>query len=105
MENNTSEMKRIIKVQDSLNERKYILKKEHKSFGIYEEKCPSGYFVHQSWLISNGNKIIVCQSFNDLCEEELLDMIDQHETSGHFGVRAFYRGNVYFVHPNGSQYI
>ncbi len=91
-------MKRLIKYEcgtiDDLNTRKYILQKEYNGFGVYQEKCPSGYYVHQSWLITNEKVALVCHSFSELCKEELLDMIDSYQDTGKFGIRAFYNGKI-----------
>ena len=103
-------MKRVVKVTDSLNERKYILKEEYGGFGIYEEKTPTGFFVHQSWLIRFESPItvynIVIQSYNSLCKEELYDIIDNYNEKGEFGIKVLDDrwGNdepTRYMHPSG----
>lgn len=88
-------MKRLIKfergVVDSLNPKKYILQEEYEGFGIYKEKCPSGYYVSQSWLIANDKVGIICESYNNFCKEELLDMIDNYNEKKKFGVKGFHK--------------
>ena len=61
------------------NAKKYVLTQEYEGFGIYEEVCPSGFHVHQSWLIANDKNALVCESYNNFCKEELLDMIDNYK--------------------------
>ena len=96
-------MKRLIKIEDTLNERKYILENEYEGFGIYQEKCSSGYFVHQSWLFTDEKNIIVCESYNNKLYEELLDAIDLYNQKGLFNLKAIKKGgNVYFIHPSGK---
>ena len=98
-------MKRVIYFQDQLNKRKYILQKEYEGFGFYEEKCPAGYLVHQSWAITNGKIYIMIPSYNRLCEEEILDMIDNYKKTGRFGTKAMDFGEYYCVHNNGNKNI
>lgn len=97
-------MKRIIKIKGSFgNEEKYVLRNEYESFGIYEEMTPSGYFVHQSWLISNNNNAeLVINSYNHLCKEELLDIIDNYNATSKFGVKAIMHYGSLCMHPNGK---
>lgn len=102
-------MKRLIKFErgtiDSLNVKKYVLVQEYEGFGIYEEVCPSGYHVHQSWLIANDKNALICNTYNNFCKEELLDMIDNYNEKGKFGTKGSCKGiynnlNVYLAHPN-----
>ena len=102
-------MKRLIKFErgtiDSLNDKKYVLIQEYEGFGIYEEVCPSGYHIHQSWLVANDKKALICDTYNNFCKEELLDMVDNYNEKGVFGTKGSHRGNyngldVYLVHPN-----
>ena len=89
-------MKRLIKFErgtiDDLNVKKYALSQEYENFGIYEEVCPSGWHVHQSWLIANDKVALVCQSYNNFCKEELLDMIDHYNEKKSFGIKGFHKG-------------
>ena len=82
-------MKRVIYVPDSLNNKKYVLRDEYEGFGIYEEVCPSGYYVHQSWLIYNGKIGYISQSYNNKCKEELMDTIANYNETGQFGLHGF----------------
>lgn len=85
---------------------KYILKEEYSGFGIYQEKTPTGYYMSQSYLITDTNLTIVCQSYNRICLDELKDAIDHYRKTKRFGFRAMNRGeHLYFVHPNGKQSI
>ena len=97
-------MTRLIKVKGLYDdELKYVLKKEYEGFGIYQCKCPSGYFVHQDYMIANNNIIIQCQSYNNIIIEELLDAIDNYNNNGNFELKVFKRSeNLYYVHPNGN---
>ena len=83
-------MKRIITIKNSYGEHdKYVLTDEYEGFGIYQEKCPTGYFVSQSWLISNNEGAeLVIESYNNLCKEELLDIIDNYNETHRVGVKA-----------------
>ena len=97
-------MKRIIKIGNVYGvEDKYVLIDEYDGFGIYQEKTPNGYSVHQSWLISNNNNVeLVVTSFNNLCKEELLDMIDNYNQTGKFGIRAVVYHGVLHMHNCGK---
>ena len=95
-------MKRVIYIQDTLNNNKYILQKEYEGFGIYLRMTPSGYYSHQDWLITNGNITIVCESYNSLCKEELYDAIDSYNESKRFGWKALKQAYGYCVHPSGT---
>ena len=100
-------MTRLIKVKALYDdELEYVLKKEYEGFGIYQRKCPSGYFVHQDYMIANNNIIIQCQSYNNIIIEELLDAIDNYNSDGFFGLKVFMRDNhYYYIHPNGNTFI
>ena len=97
-------MKRLIKIKNSYGtEDKYVLVDEYEEFGIYQKKCPTGYFVSQSWLISdNENAELVIESYNNLCKEELLDMIDHYKETGHFGVKAVMYYESLHMHNSGK---
>lgn len=83
-------MKRVVKINNIYGTKNtYVLKEEYGGFGIYQEKTPRGYFVHQSWLISNNeNAELVMESYNNLCKEEVMDIIDNYNKTGKFGVKA-----------------
>ena len=101
-------MRRVIKVQMPMHENKYVLNQEYNGFGIYQEMSPSGYKVHQSWFIHRDNNIgsdIVIQSYNNVCYDELLDMIDSFLESGEFCIKALvsaYDKHVMVMHPSGD---
>ncbi len=94
-------MNRVVYVDTQLQREKFILKKEYNGFGLYEEKCPTGYFVHQSWLITNGDVTLKCDSYMNYCYEEMLDLIDNYIEQGSFGVKGFKR-NPWLVHNGGD---
>lgn len=96
-------MKRVEYFKDYLNMNKYILKEEYNGYGIYQEKCPSGYFVHQSYLIKDkkDNRIII-HSYMNICYDEVLDMIDNHIETGKYGYKAIKNENDYILHNSGN---
>lgn len=107
-------MKRVIKFEcgtiDELNAKKYILQKEYDGFGVYQEMCPSGFYHHQSWLIANDKVALVCESYNNYCKEELLDMIDTYNQKNKFGIKGFHKSfvegvSIYIAHPNYKETI
>ncbi len=94
---------RVIYHNGALNRDKYVLQKEYNGFGIYQEMTPTGWYVHQSWALSNGEVRLIIESYNHICKEELLDLIDRYTESGRFGVKAMSGGyKVYLMHPNGA---
>lgn len=96
-------MKRLIKVQGTLQEEKFILMEEYEGFGIYQEKCPAGYFVHQSWLITNEDVTVIFYSFMNYCKEELMDAIDNYNDIKKFGIKAMPHPNkTYVAHKCGK---
>lgn len=86
---------------------KYKLKKEYEGFGIYQEYSGE-LFVHQEYLITNGNIILVSQSYNGLCFDEMLDTIDLYNKTKRFGHKVVYKMDktsgkiVYYIHPSGT---
>lgn len=96
-------MKRIIKIKNVYGtDDKYVLIDEYNGFGIYEEKTPSGYFKHQSWLISNNKDIeLAINSFNRLCKEEVLDIIDNYNETKKLGVKAVMHCGSFHMHNQG----
>lgn len=99
-------LKRIVYVPDSLNNNKYVLIKEYGGFGVYQQKCPSGYFVSQEWLVYNGMVGFISQCYNNMCVEELYEAIDNYNETGKFGFRGFKTkvNGIYGVHPNNNTY-
>ena len=81
---------------------KYLLKEEYGGFGLYQEICPTGFPVHQSYMIKNNKICVVCPSYNNYCKEEILDMIDEYNESGKFGVKAFKQDFGYVIHLQGD---
>ena len=96
-------MKRVIQIKNVYGtNNKYVLTDEYDGFGIYKEKTPNGYFVHQSWLISNNKDAeLVVESFNGLCKEELLDIIDNYNDTKKFGVKALMHCDSLHMHDCG----
>lgn len=97
-------MKRVITIKNSYGEHdKYVLRDEYEGFGVYQEKCPTGYFVSQSWLISNNdNAELVIESYNNLCKEEVLDIIDNYNETQRFGVKALMHCGSLHMHNGGN---
>lgn len=96
-------MKRIINIKNVYGTNdKYVLKEEYCGFGIYQEKTPNGFFVHQSWLISNNEDAeLVIESYNSLCKEEVLDIIDNYNETKKFGVKALMHCDSLHMHDGG----
>lgn len=98
--------KRVIKIPNRvLREEKYVFRKEYKNFGIYQRMTPSGFFVSQDYLISNGDITIQCPSFNNMCIDELLDSIDGFNECGVFGLKVFKKDGFYCIHCGGDRNI
>lgn len=97
-------MKRVITIQNVYGTGdKFVLRDEYKGFGIYQEKVPTGYFVNQSWLISNNEGVeLVIESFNSLCKEEVLDIIDNYNETHRFGVKAVMHCGSLHMHDCGT---
>lgn len=97
-------MKRIIKIGNVYGtDNKYVLVSEYKKFGIYQRKTPNGFLVHQDWLISdNENVELIIESYNNICKEELLDIIDNYNETGKFGVKVVEHCNSLHMHPSGK---
>lgn len=97
-------MKRIITVNNVYGTGdKYVLRDEYEGFGIYQEKVPTGYFVNQSWLISNNEGAeLVINSYNNICKEEVLDIIDHYNETYRFGVKALKHCGALHMHPGGT---
>lgn len=87
---------------------KYKFQKEYEGFGIYQRMTPSGYYSHQDYLITNGDKIVVSQSYNNLCFDEILDMIDNYNETKKFGRKAIKKNDstnncvIYYLHNSGT---
>jgi len=95
-------MDRILYHNDRIgNKNKYILRNEYRGFGIYQEKTPTGYFVSQEWALSNGDIVVIIPSYNNMCKEELFEIIDNYEESGKFGIRALFDDNHHIMHNSG----
>lgn len=94
-------MKRLVYVGNNYGTQdKYVLREEYEGFGVYQHLTPSGYFVHQDWLITNSVITVVAPSYNDFCKEELLDFIDNYNELGKFGIKAIARGNNQYIAYN-----
>ena len=94
-------------VIDNLNEYKARLQKTYDGFGVYEEVTPNGWLVHQSYAICNDKVVIISESYNNNDLDDMLDIIDNRNESGKFGIRVLPRGtfngkSIYIIHPAGS---
>ena len=96
-------MKRIVNIKNAYGTYdKYVLADEYGGFGVYREKTPSGFFVNQSWLVSNNeNAELVIASYNNLCKEEVLDIIDNYNKTNKFGVKAVMHCGSLRMHNGG----
>lgn len=94
-------MKRVIYIEGVLNTEKYVLKKEYANVGIYERMTPTGYRVHQDWLLATSTLKIQIPSYNCMCYEEILDSIDNFNDSGKFGFKVIDYNDYYCVHNSG----
>lgn len=97
-------MNRVIKIGNIYGTTdKYVLTDEYQGFGIYERKTPNGWFVNQSWLISNNvGAELVIEPYNNVCKEEVLDMIDNYKITHKFGVKAVMHCGSLRMHPSGK---
>ena len=97
-------MKRVLYTLHDNN--KYVLRKEYESFGIYQQKTPTGYYISQSYAIVGDGNIIVVESYNNICLDEIYDMIDNYKESGKFGIRAMKKlDDTYIMHFRGNHEI
>ena len=105
-------MKRVIYLPDDLNENKYVLKKEYEEHGLYQRYTPSGYPVHQEWAVvreSDGFQFVI-ESYNNICDDEVLDAIDNYYDSNKYGFKVLQtkmgaRYNYWTVHRSGKKVI
>ena len=97
-------MKRVIKINNTYGSYdKYILVDEYDGFGVYQGKTPNGYFVNQKWLVSNNEDAeLVIESYNNLCKEEVLDIIDSYNKTNKFGVKAVMHCGSLHMHSCGK---
>ena len=72
---------------------KYVKRYEYNGASIYWQKTPSGLFVHQDYAIVHGDKIIHIGSYNNICEEEVEDMIDNYNSTGKYNIKCFYKAD------------
>ena len=68
----------------------FVKRYEYNGATIYWEKTPSGLFTHQNYAIVQDDKIIHIASYNNVCEEEVEDMIDNYNATGKYGIKCFY---------------
>ena len=97
-------MKRVVNIENGYHGYdKYVLTDEYNGFGIYRHKTPTGYFVNQTWLVSNhkGAELVI-ESYNDMCKEEVLDIIDNYNETNKFGVKAVMYCNHLHMHCRGD---
>ena len=97
-------MKRVIHITNAMGfDSKYVLESVYRDFGIYEKYTPSGVPVHQEWLISNNkNAELVIHSFNHMGKADILDIIDNYNEEGLFGVYARMCNGSLVMHRSGS---
>lgn len=102
--------KRVIYLDDDFGgKEKYLIKKEYEGFGLYQEMCPSGLYVHGQYLITDGDIYLKVESYNNYIFDELLDLIDYYNETGEFGVKGFIHydlvlnRNIYLMHPSGNK--
>lgn len=85
---------------------KFVKRYEYNGAAIYWEKTPTGYFTHQDYAIVQGDKIIHIASYNNVCEEEVEDMIDNYNATGKYGIKCFYHTDnepaFYEMHSGGD---
>ena len=102
-------MKRILSFEkglvDLLNPKKYVYDCGDDEAALYQEKCPTGYLVSQSWLLVLDNNYLVCESYNNKCKEEMLDLIDEFNEKGYITIKGFKRENMLpYMHPSGYNF-
>lgn len=103
-------MKRVIYIDNDYNGKdKFVLKREYEGFGIYQKMCPTGFYEHNTWLITDCDVYLEVESYNNYCYEEILDLIDCYNDMGDFGgIKAFIHEdktlnrNIYYMHPSGN---
>lgn len=97
-------MKRVVYIKNTYCvNNKYVLISKYNGFGIYKEKAPDGCFISQSWLVANDENIrLIIQSYNNYCIEEVLDIIDNYEETGKFGIRTIKRDGYLLMHYSGD---
>lgn len=100
-------LKRVIMItdvdRDNRDKTKFVLKKNYRGMGIYQQMSASGYYISQNWLISdNHGAELVIYSHNNVCLEELYDIIDTYVGTGKFGVKAVKLHDVLHMHPSGT---
>lgn len=99
-----AELKRVIMITDVARDKiKFVLKENYRGIGIYQQMSASGYYISQNWLISdNHGAELVIHSHNNVCLEELYDIIDTYVGTGKFGVKAVRQCDVLYMHPSGT---
>ena len=102
---------RTIKIDGSFdNIDKYIFKKVYDGFGVYEQIAPSGFFIHQEYLFTNGDITVVSPSYTNNSIYDVYDMIDSYNETGKLGQKAIksfnktYGKYVLILHPSGNMY-
>ena len=102
-------MKRVIYLEDTLNNNKYVLKTTYDGHGIYQRCTPSGYPVHQDWAVQREDGFtFTIQSYNNICYYEVLDAIDNYAVNKKYGLKAIQtekglEHGYYTVHPSGKE--
>lgn len=105
-------MSRVIYLEgDYDNEDKFKFKKEYEGFDIYQEICPSGFSVSNSWFINGGSTEtrIRFYSYSNITFTELLNLIDKYNETGRYGLKAYLHDDsvlgkvIYYVHDSGKE--
>lgn len=92
------QFKRVMKIGND----KYLYQETYKGFAIYEEQTPSGYLVHQSFMITDGKLTVVSQSYNNNGRADMLDAIDNYVETKTFGFKILLSHGIAIVHPSGD---
>jgi len=92
---------------DSQSETKFVLRKKYKDYDIYYEITPTGSIISQSYVLSNTFRVIQIPSYNNLCLDEIYDLIDKKLSEYKFDLRVFVKKDkegdkYYLVHPEGD---
>lgn len=85
-----------------INDTKYVLNEKYYDFYIYDEVCPTGLKVKQSYMFTNNDMTIVCNSYNHKIREEILDIIDNYIDNKIFGIKAINKGKYFVMHDGGK---
>ena len=98
---------KVIKLFTGFGEyQKFVKRYEYNGATIYWHKTPTGFFVHRDYAIVHNDKIIHIDSYNNICSEEIEDIIDNYNSTGKYSIKCFYKTDnepaFYEMHPNGN---